>query len=412
MTISKEKIYSKVEYNFMFFFPVMIVLFSPSKYILGIVSLPDIFLGVHFLLFLIYSSLKKKVVINNYVVLLFFLIVFSFVGLLVNDKLYFLSKIKYQIRFIYYFLAFLITTNYLNKQSINYFISGLFFATKFVCIYGIIQTVFLEKMIHTIFWIDDFPDYILLTFRTVSTFSNPLNLCAFLSFPLGVLHFKKGKWSNSEIYLLILIYLTLLLTASKVAMILICMSILVFFKKYWKFFLIFFAITLTAIVIVFTSKTIQEKLKSNFIIYDRITNERLIEGSINQRIYVINSSVKMIKDNPIFGIGYENFGKNYLKGYKHENAVKTEDSYTAENFFLDFYLDNGFVPFLIIILFFVQTFFIHLNKRSFSIKFTYSIFFYSICGLVMSARTVPLMYTLFIFFAIIFRLTNIYPLKK
>jgi hypothetical protein len=51
-------------------------------------------------------------------------------------------------------------------------------------------------------------------------------------------------------------------------------------------------------LILISNKRIQEKIENQFWIIERINNVELFRGSIDQRVYVLNSSIKMIRDNP------------------------------------------------------------------------------------------------------------------
>ena len=263
-------------------------------------------------------------------------------------------------------------------------------------------------MLPTIFWVNNFPDYILISFRTISTFSNPLNLCAFLVFPLGVMQFQKNKtWKNK--LLVLLIYLTLILTASKLAVLIIIICLLVYLRKHVKAIVYSSFFLSIALFIVSFSETFQDKLKSSFRIYERLNNSRLFDGSINQRKYILDSSIEMIKDNPIFGIGYGNFREVYLNGYKHENASASLSSFTSEFFLVDFYLDNGLFPFIIILSMFLYVFYVGFKSKNLFIKqFSFALFLFFICGFILSTRAITLLFTMFIFFAGIFKLTSIY----
>jgi O-antigen ligase len=404
--VNKEILMKKIEYHFLFYFPLTIVLFSPTKYVFGYVSLTELFIYLHAIIFLFYVSIRGKLVLNSYVALFVAIMLFSFVGFLINNLSDSPASFKYQVRWLNYFLVFLLTINYVKASNLKYLIKGLYLATWLVCIYGIIQTVFLQFMIKTIFWIDNFPSYILQTFRTVSTFSNPLNLCVFLAFPLGILQYRKNK-SKSEKILLLLIYVTLILTASKLALLLIILSTLIYFKKYLRAIIYVFSVLGLIGLILISNKRIQEKIENQFWIIERINNVELFRGSIDQRVYVLNSSIKMIRDNPVFGIGYDNFKPVYLGGYKNIKASSEETSFTSENFILDFYLDNGLIPVLIMLIFFaliISVFFLVNNPSINQLSFPLVLFI--CCGLILSARAAPLLYTYFLFLATLLKLQS------
>jgi len=401
MKIRKDYLIDRIEYWFLFLFPFSIVFFNPSKEFLGALSITDIFVVFSMMLFFVYTSIKK-VQISSYFLLLITVFVFSFLSLIVNEQLDFIYNLKYQLRWVFYIIVFLIIYSYTNFRSLYYLKRGLFIATFFVCVYSILQTLFKELFIPTIFWIHTFPDYINLTFRAVGTFDNPLNLCAFLAFPLGLLQYTVNKTKKEKV-LNFLIYITLISTVSKIAVIIILVSFLVYFKKHIKF-IIYGLISVLVIFFIFINISNTSYNKSY--IYQRFNDQKTISGSVDTRLHMLGSSLTIIKANPIFGIGYENFEKNYNKlEVDNDNLKLSKSSFTSENFLLDFYLDNGLIPFLIMLFFLGLNMFFYFNTKNVIIEqFSFSILLFTIVGLIMSARTVPLMYLLFSFLAIIFKI--------
>ena len=400
MKIKKNYLIDRIEYLFLYFFSFAIILFNPSKEFLGFLSITDLFICFSLIIFCISFLLKlNKANITSKIILLVMVTFFSTISLLVNEQEHFLYNIKYQLRWIFYITAFVIVYNYITERTLNYFKRGLFAATLFVCIYAILQTMFKRTMIPTIFWVHDFPDYINTTFRAIGTFDNPLNLCGFLVFPLGILQFTRNK-TRKEKVLIILIYLSLIFTASKIAFIIIFISLLIYFRKYIK--VIVYGSVSTIMILVFFLSLPKSVLNENYI-YQRLNNQKSIDGSVNVRIHMLKSSLKMIEENPIFGIGYENFEENYYKIKDNDSPIKlTKTSFTSENFFLDFFLDNGLIPFIIITILLLESVLLFFNTTNDFLKqFTFPLLLFIIIGLIMSARTVPLLYLLFTFLAII-----------
>ncbi|MDT0538723.1 O-antigen ligase family protein [Croceitalea sp. P059] len=401
--MDKNLLLGLIEKQFLFLFPLTVIFFSPTKYFLGTLSLPDIFIYVQLVVFIFYALLKNSFVLNKATVLFVVLIIFSFITLVINESIDLTSKFKYQLRWYNYFFAFLFTINYINNINFGSLKKGVYLATFLVCIYGIVQTVFIKQMLFTIFWIDNFPDYITQSFRTYSTFDNPLNLCSFLAFPLGLLQYEEVKKLKLKV-LLVLIYATLILTGSKIALVLILVTFLIYFKKHIKTIIYSLIAALLVFFVLSKNLAFQELVKTTKV-YERISDPKIFEGSLNQRKYMLEASIQMMKDNPIWGIGYENFGKVYLNGYKNEKADNDEQFFTAENFFLDFHLDNGLIPLLIILLFLAGVFLIYyMKKDSFNSQLTFPIILYLITGMIMSARSTPLLFTFFFFLAAYFRL--------
>lgn len=401
MKIGKNYLIDRIQYYFLFLFPFSIILFNPSKEFLGFLSITDIFVSFSMGIFLFYLGLEKVKITNRFI-LLIVLFLFSFLSLIVNERLEFLDTIRYQLRWVLYISVFFIIYNYVNLKSLLYFKRGLFIATFFVCVYAILQSLFKEAMIPTIFWVHNLPDYIVITFRAVGTFDNPLNLCGFLVFPLGLLQFTRIK-TKKERTLNILIYLTLVFTVSKIGFIVVLVSLLIYLKKYIKF-LVYGSFAIFIAIIVYIN--IPQSNFYNSYLYQRINSQKVIDQSVDTRLHMLESSFEIIKENPIFGIGYENFEENYLNLNKKEEDLKlSSSSFTSENFLLDFYLDNGFIPFLILVLLFLETILIFYTTKNALVKqFAFSILLFIIVGLVMSARTVPMMYLLFTYLAIIFKI--------
>lgn len=400
MKVRKKYIVDYLQKYFLLFFPFAIALFNPSKEIFGALSITDIFVFISILFFLVYMTVKKTQ-INYRFFFLILIFCFSFLALIVNETFAFFSTIKYQIRWGLYLSVFYIVYNYTNKKTLNYFIKGLFLITYFVCIYALLQFIFKKSIIPTLFWINYMPDYIEITFRAVGTFDNPLNLCAFLAFPLGILHFNTNKLDKK---LLLLIYATLVVTVSKIGFILLFISFLVFLKKYVK--LLIYSFLGFFIVSIIYLNLPQSYLNKSYI-YKRLKGDKELRESVDTRIYMIKSSAEILSSNYIFGIGYENFEENYKKLNKKKNMNLKSSSYTSENFLMDFYLDNGFIPFIIIFTFLIECVLFFFSTNNLLIKqFSFSIILFIVIGLVMSSRTVPVMYLLFTYLAIIYKIKN------
>ena len=99
---------------------------------------------------------------------------------------------------------------------------------------------------------------------------NPLTLCAFLAFSLGTLQFINNK--KIHIVLIIMVFITLYLTASKIALALMILSFLVFLSRFKKFFKYFMFIIIPIILLFTFNQSASKLLKSDFSLYDRLTN--------------------------------------------------------------------------------------------------------------------------------------------
>ena len=343
-----------------------------------------------------------NIFVINEIIILLILILFCVISLFLTNYDDILYKAKYLIRWVNYFLTFVIAYHFFDKSNYKFFMKGIYLMTFLVCLYGILQKLFFDVFFKTIFWIHTFPDYIYLTFRSVSFLDNPLNLCAFLAFPLGTLQFDK-EMKRLNVFLVLMIYITIALTASKIAIVLIALSVLVYLSKFKKFFKYLLVITPFMLVTVFSS-SLYKTINSKYGLYDRLTNKNTYQASVNTRLLMYESSFVMIKDNFMWGIGNENFKKNFDELTNRDNNYKiTNSSYTAENFFLDFYLDYGLIPLIVILTLLVPVVISYYYGFSALKPLSFSILLYIVVGLIMSARAVPLLYLFFFYLAIFYK---------
>ena len=402
MKVNKVNFFKGIERQFFLLLPIMVMVFFPSKELMGKFSLPDLFIFFQFILFSIYSLYKMKIFVSNEIIILLILILFCVISLFLTNYDDILYKAKYLIRWVNYFLTFVIAYHFFDKSNYKFFMKGIYLMTFLVCLYGILQKLFFDVFFKTIFWIHTFPDYIYLIFRSVSFLDNPLNLCAFLAFPLGTLQFDK-EMKRLNVFLVLMIYITIALTASKIAIVLIALSVLVYLSKFKKFFKYLLVITPFMLVTVFSS-SLYKTINSKYGLYDRLTNKNTYQASVNTRLLMYESSFVMIKDNFMWGIGNENFKKNFDELTNRDNNYKiTNSSYTAENFFLDFYLDYGLIPLIVILTLLVPVVISYYYGFSALKPLSFSILLYIVVGLIMSARAVPLLYLFFFYLAIFYK---------
>lgn len=388
--------------QFLLLLPILTITFNPTKDVFGgVISLLDIFTFFQLILFVIYLTFNSNpsYIISKYLIYLCILFVFLTISMVINesgDVNLIISKSKYLIRWFEYICIFTITFTYLYLDNLRFFKFGLYVACLLITLFAIIQVVFFEEIYPLIYWRTDEYEYVSTTIRAFSFLDNPLSLCAYLAFPLGFIHYEKNRIIKT--ILIILLYVTLVFTASKIALVLVIVSVFFLFKsnRLVIFSLSFFLISIFSYILFFDNE-----LKQNLFLIERLTNPDSVNESSFQRIYVIGSSLQMIFDNLIFGIGNENFKKVYInERYIHPLASTANWSFTAENFFLDFYLDNGLIPFVIIVMIFINSFTLINHKNSDIKAIIISLLFYLIVAMIMSARTVALFYSLFTFFAI------------
>jgi len=380
------------------FLPIAIIFFFPLKSILGEISIVDIFIIIN--LFIIVISYKYSFKVNKIHFYLFLLIVFSLISFFVN----YLSteNVKYWVRLVEYVFVFYITYFYYNEKVHLYFIKGISIVLIILFVYGILQKLF-PQLIILGQWGPEWKDnYVLYNkIRVYSFLDNPLNLVGVLSLFLGYFIYIKH---NFKFLFILLIYILLLLTGSKIAIGIIGLSLFyliikVFIQKKIKKVYLFIFISIIVMIL------LNYKNVTKTTIYKRYINKEERFESFNQRELVLNSSLKMIRDNPIFGIGAGNFGDIYIKSYKDKHASSEDSSFTSENMFVDFYLDNGLMPFLIFsyIFFDIILSFFFYKKDKVLKALVFAISFFVIVGFVTNLRSVPTFMFFFYFIAVFYK---------
>jgi len=379
------------------FLPVLIILFFPLKSILGEISILDVFIFIVFISSMFSFKIYK---IHFY---LFIIIIFSLISSFVNFNK--IENIKYWVRLVEYICVFYITYFYYDEETHVYFNKGILIILISLIFYGIIQKIF-PQLINIGNWGPEWKEnYIIFNkVRVYSFLDNPLNLVGVLSLFLG---YYISNNNRNKFILIVLIYIVLFLTGSKIAIAIILLSI-----TYFIFNIIiknsinkvyFFVLILTVGIMLLNYKRIKETT-----VYKRYVNKVERYDSVNQRELVLNSSIEMIKDNPIFGIGAGNFGEIY-PFYKKKRASNEESSFTSENMFVDFYLDNGLIPFIIFIYIIIEVFLSYFvyKKEKVLKRLIRAIFFFILVGFVTNLRSVPTFMLFFYFIAIFYKRKNI-----
>jgi len=386
------------------FLPLTIIFFFPSKSIFGEITVLDVFIIIF--LFLFFFKLNKKFEYNSIHIFILLIILFSFISFQVNFSHF--QNIKYWLRFPEYFLIFFFTFQFYSNNVNKYLIKGLIFSFICLFVFGIAQIVF-PQLINLFSWGPEWKEMYVITkkVRVYSFLDNPLNLVAFISLILGFLIVIKIKY---KLFILFFVYVLLILTGSKIGLVVILLSLGSFLIKIIRslkikikyiFFLSFFVAI--ALFLIGTNK--YQKVT----IFKRLNNVEETGGSKNQRILIYKSAFKMISDYPVFGIGAGNFKKIYKDGYQLQGSSDSESSFTSENLFLDFYLDNGLIPtalfVIILLIIFISPKFNDLFLKGIHV----GIFFLIIVGLVTNLRSAPVFMLLFFMMAVFFkRKSNLY----
>ncbi|MBI4846246.1 MAG: O-antigen ligase family protein [Candidatus Omnitrophica bacterium] len=202
--------------------------------------------------------------------------------------------------------------------------------------------------------------------RVVSCFSSPGLLASYLAMLLCIVcglifeyrerHFKKRTIYS---YLLAFLFFTaLILTKTISAYLSLCFVLFFLFfiflkkrKSVWRYGKIILAMFIIAAV--FAGIFFQ---RINF-----FTDLKNPENSIVQRLYYWQSAVKVIKENPLFGVGAGNFGFVYPR-FKHEAANET---IYAHNSYLQLWAELGIFS-LLFFLFLIRCLFMRALKQRFN----------------------------------------------
>ncbi len=183
---------------------------------------------------------------------------------------------------------------------------------------------------------------------------SPNQLAMFLAVPflIGVSRFEKaGLWRKLSINIgILLILINLYLTQSYGAWLGVLVFLAVFLRlKYGKIVQKKYAYGAIAVIIIFLALASYGK-------FDNIKNlgER---SSLASRIMIWKSASLMIENNPLFGVGPNNFQNKYLEYQKYFPPYLEWSAPQPHNIFLAFWLESGFpglIGFLWILYLFFQ----------------------------------------------------------
>jgi len=174
------------------------------------------------------------------------------------------------------------------------------------------------------------------------TFGNAISLVIVLLFAFIItdsFHTRKGFYLS--IILFVIFYIALILSLSRGPILFTTITILVLLMLRYKFKGIVFSLL---IVTIFVSLIISNKtLKNRF--DDFVNNSyKVSTSSFGTRIVLWKSSIQIIKDNPIFGIGY-----NIKKEFKKRIKVPVSSMAHSHNSYLTLAVYYG-IPALVILL--------------------------------------------------------------
>ena len=408
-----------------------ILLFFPSKTIFGLFSVVEVTLVIGIITILFK---KIKIEIPNYHILLFTgVLVFGSLSFIVNKS--HIDDVSYLVR-LFEYLLFMIILYRITSSKILVTIKYALLTSIWLILFWSVLQIAIPETINYFSWGPVWKSsYVESNFiRVFSLLDNPLNLLGYLAIILGVIQVIEMKYRY--IYILIL-YFLIILTASKMGFIIILLSLVVQLVIYLQshkgksrligIVVFIFSVIMLVTVIKSSNSILYRRVVSDGYLSESVSNNNITKKSekifnINSsdtnkiieekstrnkfsklREFVLRSSVKMLGDNWFWGIGAGNFDKVYNSGYKFLDASSEESSFTAENYFLDFYLDNGLIPLILILFLFASIIACAYRSKQISIDSLWkrgialSLIYFIVVGLVTNLRVAPvnmLMYSL------------------
>ena len=228
-------------------------------------------------------------------------------------------------------VIFLASTRFFNTLNLNQILAGIFISNIGVSVYAVLQSYSL-----------DFFQWESRTNKVISTLGNPNYVSAFAAIALlpSLVYVKKFRFRN---YYQVIIALFTLFTIFRTQSIQGFLAIFLALNIYLLFYIInkkrkflpYFIIYLFTSLIVAVPGMLGHGPLSNL----------LYKVSVQSRGDFWRSAWNMIKSNPIFGVGLDSFGENYLQ-YRDEiaaNHLFAEFTDSAHNYLLDYAAFGGIV---------------------------------------------------------------------
>ena len=228
-------------------------------------------------------------------------------------------------------IIFLTAIRYIDTFNLNILLEGVFASNIFISIYAVMQSYGV-----------DFFKWESRTNQVISTLGNPNYVSAFTAMALlpSIVYVKKFriKYFNQVIITLFTLF-TIYRTQSIQGFIAVFFAgniyLLIHVIYRYRRFLPYFIIYLFTSSVIAVSGTLDHGPLSNF----------LYKVSVQSRGDFWRSAWNMVKSNPVFGVGLDSFGENYLK-YRDEiaaNHVFAEFTDSAHNYLLDYAAFGGIV---------------------------------------------------------------------
>ena len=214
-----------------------------------------------------------------------------------------------------------------------------------VCLYGFYQAIF-DKPIQKS-WLDPSARNEI-TFRVFSTFENPNLLAIFLVIviPIALFLFLNTKKSIGKVYYaasIVIFTACLALTFSRTGMLGLAAAIIIFIMLMNIRYIIFLLIGGVALIPFLPASII-----------NRIKSMGLHDSTVEYRFKIWETTMEMIRDNPITGVGYGS--STYMEVYR-DYLGRTKIVAHAHNTFLQIWAESGIVGIIAFLIFILQIYF-------------------------------------------------------
>jgi O-antigen ligase len=278
---------------------------------------------------------------------------------------------------IYVFLFYIVVTH-VDRKTINLFVTAIIITAGLICVYGFCQGFGFDFSWSTSFGFGG---------RMMSTLGHPAFLSAYLTMILPLIYYKAIKCRNLYslcFYLLciILLLISFYLTKTRATFIGLILSNICFFVLIGKAVIKSNKVKIAIILSIIIGISIVFNFKANSPIKRAVSDLKVISaekaekakfklsGTIYTRWQTAQIAIEVIKDFPVFGLGYDCFGivylyylEEYLEIHKDATIVK-EIQDRVHNDILDTMVQTGIIG-LCVYLWFVGTcVWIYKNKRS------------------------------------------------
>lgn len=262
------------------------------------------------------------------------LLMYLSVFIAIDKRVTFTNSIRFSM---YIFVFYLISYKIKSLKQVSTIIKCFIFTSFLSGIYSLIQIGYIFYLGYTI---DP-------SIRISSFLENPNNLSAYSILSIFIvisllINSKNKKYKVLYTSLLALLLVNIIFSQSRSALLAIVFGFLIFSVLWNKRFLIF-SIFIPIILFIIPQS--------------RVRLIQIFDSSQNSSRFNIWEITKlMIKDNPLLGVGYENFSINYPNYIANNPSYSIRDSYIAlhpHNIFLKIQVELGILASIIFILFLI-----------------------------------------------------------